>query len=117
MGFLRIAAQVDNFRKTSVVGTGDYEADAKAAVLTAMLPAFEPFEAAAEVCALACVYLYTVVGGGGREGWEWREGLSVVVREWCRFRACLHDTYLFSRCRLICEMAVLEIASDFTSGR
>lgn len=49
MGFLRMAAQVDNFRKTSGVGTGDYEADAKAAVLTAMLPAFEPFEAAAEV--------------------------------------------------------------------
>lgn len=50
MGFLRMAAQVDNFRKTSGVGTGDYEADAKAAVLTAMLPAFEPFEAAKEVC-------------------------------------------------------------------
>eukprot|EP00752_Nemacystus_decipiens_P008554 g7641.t1 len=48
MGFLRMAAQVDNFRKTSGVGTGDYEADAKAAVLTAMLPAFEPFEAAKE---------------------------------------------------------------------
>eukprot|EP00903_Cladosiphon_okamuranus_P016409 g15130.t1 len=46
MGFLRMAAQVDNFRKTSGLGTGDYEADAKAAVLKAMLPAFEPFEAA-----------------------------------------------------------------------
>lgn len=49
MGFLRMAAQVDNFRKTSGVGTGDYEADAKAAVLTAMLPAFEPFDAAKDV--------------------------------------------------------------------
>lgn len=49
MGFLRMAAQVDNFRKTSGAGTGDYEADAKASVLTAMLPAFEPFEAAEEV--------------------------------------------------------------------
>jgi len=49
MGFLRMAAQVDNFRKSSGAGTGDYEADAKAAVLTAMLPAFEPFEAAKEV--------------------------------------------------------------------
>lgn len=58
MGFLRMAAQVDNFRKSSGVGTGDYEADAKAAVLTAMLPAFEPFEAAAEVC------VYTLLGGG-----------------------------------------------------
>lgn len=48
-GFLMMAAQVDNFRKSSGVGTGDYEADAKAAVLTAMLPAFEPFEAAEEV--------------------------------------------------------------------
>ncbi|CAB1113352.1 unnamed protein product [Ectocarpus sp. CCAP 1310/34] len=48
MGFLRMAAQVDNFRKSSGAGTGDYEADAKAAVLRAMLPAFEPFEAAEE---------------------------------------------------------------------
>lgn len=49
MGFLRMAAQVENFRKMSGAGTGDYEADAKSAVLTAMLPAFEPFEAAEEV--------------------------------------------------------------------
>ncbi|CAM9981351.1 unnamed protein product [Ectocarpus sp. 6 AP-2014] len=48
MGFLRMAAQVDNFRKSSGAGTGDYEADAKGAVLRAMLPAFEPFEAAEE---------------------------------------------------------------------
>ncbi|CBN77860.1 co-chaperone grpE family protein [Ectocarpus siliculosus] len=53
MGFLRMAAQVDNFRKSSGAGTGDYEADAKAAVLRAMLPAFEPFEAAEEALNLA----------------------------------------------------------------
>ena len=61
MGFLRMAAQVDNFRKTSGVGTGDYEADAKATVLTAMLPAFEPFEAAKEVQYAYVAYMFTVL--------------------------------------------------------
>ena len=49
MGFLRMAAKVDNFRKKSGSGSGEYESDAKAAVLKAMLPAFKPFEAAEEV--------------------------------------------------------------------
>lgn len=48
-GFLMMAAKVDNFRKASGAGTGDFEADAKSAVLRGILPAFEPFEAAAEV--------------------------------------------------------------------
>lgn len=51
MGFLRIAAQVDNFRKTSGKGSGEYESDAKAEVLQAMLPIFTPFEEAEEVMA------------------------------------------------------------------
>lgn len=54
MGFLMMAAKVQNFRKSSGSGSGEYEADAKAAVLTAMLPAFAPFEAAEEVRLLRC---------------------------------------------------------------
>lgn len=54
MGFLRIAAQVDNFRKASGKGSGEYEADAKAEVLRAMLPVFTPFEEAEEVRAHSC---------------------------------------------------------------
>lgn len=49
MGFLMMAAKVQNFRKSSGSGSGEYETDAKAAVLKAMLPAFAPFEAAEEV--------------------------------------------------------------------
>lgn len=49
IGFLRMAAKVDNFRKSSGSGSGEYEADAKAAVLKAMLPTFAPFEEAEEV--------------------------------------------------------------------
>ena len=49
MGFLRMAAKVDNFRKKSGSGSGEYELEAKAAVLKAMLPAFAPFEAAEAV--------------------------------------------------------------------
>lgn len=49
MGFLRMAAKVDNFRKSSGSGSGEYEGDAKAAVLQAMLPALTPFERAEEV--------------------------------------------------------------------
>lgn len=77
MGFLRMAAQVDNFRKTSGAGTGDYEADAKAAVLEAMLPAFEPFEAAKEVGFVVrrrcCCggWRDCFVGGCRGCGWHW----------------------------------------------
>ena len=60
MGFLRMAAQVDNYRKKSGKGTGEYEADAKAAVLRAVLPAFAPFEEAEEVN----FYVFFLLRGG-----------------------------------------------------
>ena len=60
MGFLRMAAMVDNFRKKSGSGSGEYESDAKAAVLKAMLPAFAPFEAAEGVsmCTWRCRFFF-----------------------------------------------------------
>lgn len=51
MGFLRLAATVENYRKTQGSGSGQYEMFAKADVLTAMLPTFKAFEDAENVSA------------------------------------------------------------------
>lgn len=112
MGFLRMAAQVENFRKTSGAGTGDYEADAKSAVLKAMLPAFEPFEAAEEVTNFinqseqATEQLFVVVGGTVRKivVVERKSGLlrcSVFVKD-VRSTIGLYSKYELFSARLRC---------------
>lgn len=60
-GFLRVAATMENLRKKTTKGSGHYEMEAKADVLTAVLPVFAAFEAAETVRP----WLHRAEGGGG----------------------------------------------------
>ncbi|CAN0110963.1 unnamed protein product, partial [Discosporangium mesarthrocarpum] len=52
VGYIRLAAQVDNYRKTRANDRGTVEKEAKARVLSAVLPTIDKFEKAEEVLSL-----------------------------------------------------------------